>query len=229
MQTGGRDGLLHGGNVWEWTSDWYHRSASYAAADTTDPKAPELDAGSPSAAGATPRPAVVLYLHSSRACPAGAVSTDTRIPMRLLAGLIALRCADSSRSRRWSRPLLLRRPTSKPPRASLPSVWFGSAGGWSSNWVHVTVTTHRPSLGPGPLPKYVSTPPRAASLCMEQPCRGWVLPKRKAKVESFLMDKTEVTQAAYAGFVEKRAIDHHMSESWAEADGNWSDAPGLGR
>ena len=81
--------------------------------------------------------------------------------------------------------------------------------------------------GPGPLPKYVSTRPR------EQPPSAWNnhagmgLARRKAKVKPFLIDRTEVTQAAYAGFVEEAGYrPPHVAEAWADSGWNWSGTRG---
>ncbi len=84
-----------------------------------------------------------------------------------------------------------------------------------------------PKAGIGPPPKYVAKTPS------EKPASAWYsraglgLDKRKAAVAPFLIDQTEVTQAAYAGFVEEGGYrPPHVSESWAEADWNWQGTRG---
>lgn len=84
-----------------------------------------------------------------------------------------------------------------------------------------------PKAGPGPLPKYVSTPPK------EEPASAWFnragmgLDKRKAKVSAFLIDRTEVTQSAYAGFIEEAGYrPPHVAEKWADSGWNWAGASG---
>ena len=77
-----------------------------------------------------------------------------------------------------------------------------------------------PKAGMGPPPKYVAKTPS------EKPASAWYsraglgLDKRMAAVAPFLIDQTEVTQAAYAGFVEEGGYrPPHVSESWQKQTG----------
>ena len=203
----------------EWTADWYHRSA-YAAADTTDPTGPRTGRWKSIRGGSFMNlPSSCTCTHREPAPPEQArltLDSDALTPWTDRAGMLPI----PHRSRRWLRLQWRSSRTSlSRPRASRRSAWFGSAEGWSS-WAPRHGHSMPPKPGPGPLPKYVSTPPR------EQPASAWYsragmgLPKRRARVAPFLMDQTEVTQAAYAGFVEEAGYrPPHVSESWADAAG----------
>ena len=147
--------------------------------------------------------------------------------MRLLLGLTALGCADPP-----PEPPVVAAAVEVKPDLPEPPKGFSAIGMVRVSGGLVELGPRHghsmpPKPGPGPLPKYVSTPPR------EQPASAWYsragmgLPKRRARVAPFLMDQTEVTQAAYAGFVEEAGYrPPHVSESWADAGWNWSDARG---
>lgn len=54
---------------------------------------------------------------------------------------------------------------------------------------------------------------------------GRGLMPRAARVDTFLIDQTEVTQAAYAEFLQKTGYRlPHVAEAWADDDWNWSEA-----
>jgi len=147
--------------------------------------------------------------------------------MRVLTGLIALSCADSSPEPPAVAPVVVEAPDlPKPPKGFSAIGMVRIAGGVVELGPRHGLGAP-PKPGPGPLPKYVSTPPREEPASAWNSRAGMGLEKRKAKVESFLMDKTEVTQAAYAGFVEEAGYrPPHVSEAWAEAGWNWSGPKG---
>ena len=74
---------------------------------------------------------------------------------------------------------------------------------------------------------FVSRPPQAVQASLWTSRAGMGLETRLAKVEPFLIDRTEVTQLAYAGFVEDAGYrPPHVAEPWADDGWNWQGSRG---
>ena len=147
--------------------------------------------------------------------------------MRVLLGLITLGCAETA-----PEPPAVQSAVEVQPDLPEPPKGFSNIGMVRVAGGVVELGPRHglglpPKAGPGPLPKYVSTPPK------EEPASAWFnragmgLDKRKAKVSAFLIDRTEVTQSAYAGFIEEAGYrPPHVAEKWADSGWNWAGASG---
>lgn len=74
-----------------------------------------------------------------------------------------------------------------------------------------------------PLPQYISLPDTTLPATPWRSRGGLGLTPRMASVTPFLIDKTEVTQAAYAQFLDGTGYRlPHVAESWADDGWNWN-------